>query len=100
MPRLLKTPEARRDLIGIGAYIEADNPDAADRLLELFEQKFRLLAEFPRIGRTRDELAPGLRSFPVGKYLIFYFPLSDGINVVRVVHGARNLRRIFRRRRE
>jgi|SRR3954447_10244262 toxin ParE1/3/4 len=100
MPRLLKTPEARLDLIEIGAYIEADNPDAADRLLDLFEEKFRLLAEFPGMGRTRDELVPGLRSFPVGKYLIFYFPLADGIDVVRVVHGARNLRKILRRRRK
>ncbi len=98
MPRILKTPEAELDLVEIAAYIEADNPAAADHLLDLFEQKFRLLSEFPLLGRTRDELAPSLRSFPVGSYVIFYLPLSDGIDVIRVLHGARNIRRLFRRR--
>ena len=68
MPRVLKTPEAELDLIEISAYIEADNPSAADRLLDKIDQKCRLLSEFPGLGRLREELAESLRSFPVGNY--------------------------------
>jgi toxin ParE1/3/4 len=60
-----------------------------------------LLSEFPGLGRPRDELAESLRSFPVGNYVIFYLPLGDGINVIRVLHGARDIRRrMFRNRGE
>jgi len=45
----------------------------------------------------REDLAPSLRSFPVGNYLIFYRPITDGVEVVRMLHGARELRRIFKR---
>ena len=98
MPRVLTTPTAERDLVSIGSYIPADNPDAADRLLATFQEKFERLAEFPRMGQSRPELAPSIHSYPIGNYLVFYLPLPDGIDVVRVLHGARNLRRIFRRR--
>jgi toxin ParE1/3/4 len=97
MPRVLKTPRAELDLIEIAAYIEADNPAAADRLLDTFEEKFRLLSQFPGFGQQRDDLAASLRSFPVGSYVVFYLPLSDGIDVIRVLHGARNIRRLFKR---
>lgn len=45
----------------------------------------------PSIGRLHDELAENLRSFPVGRYVIFYLPLLDGIEIVRVLHSARDL---------
>jgi len=48
------------------------------------------------MGRLRDELADGLRSFPVGRYVIFYRPIPKGIEIVRVLHGARDLDAIFR----
>ncbi|MDB5356326.1 MAG: hypothetical protein JWN24_2779 [Phycisphaerales bacterium] len=97
MPRVLKTPRAERDLVAIGKHIAVRNPRAAARMLDAFQEKFELLSRFPNGGTARDELEPGLRSFPVGNYVIFYLPFSDGISVVRVVHGARNLRRLFRR---
>jgi toxin ParE1/3/4 len=53
------------------------------------------LADFPQIGTRRDELKAGLRSQPVGNYLIFYFPLEDGIDIVRVLHGSRDVDAIF-----
>jgi toxin ParE1/3/4 len=55
-----------------------------------------MLAEHPGAGPARDELMRGLRSFPVGNYLLLYRPAIDGIELVRVSHGARNLRRLFR----
>lgn len=97
MPRVLKTPAAEQDLTEIGTYIANDNPAAADRLLETVEGKLRLLAAFPFAGTSREEFAPALRSSPVGNYLIFYESIEDGIEVIRVLHGARNLRRIFRK---
>jgi len=47
------------------------------------------------MGRARDELEVGLRSFPVGRYAIFYLPIPDGVEIVRVLHGARDLDAIF-----
>jgi len=64
---ILRRPQARLDLIDIWNYIADDNEAAADRLLDRIEQ--------PKAGRERAELAPGLRSFPVGNYLLFYLPL-------------------------
>ena len=43
------------------------------------------------MGRARDELAADLRSFPFGRYVIFYEPIEDGIDVVRVLHSARDI---------
>jgi toxin ParE1/3/4 len=47
------------------------------------------------LGRTREELAPELRSFPFGRYVIFYEVIPDGMAIVRVLHGARDLGRLF-----
>jgi toxin ParE1/3/4 len=43
------------------------------------------------MGRNRDELYPGLKSFPVGKYIIFYLPISGGLEIVRILHGMRDI---------
>ncbi len=47
------------------------------------------------MGRKREELAPLLRSFPVGNYVIFYRPASGGIQIIRVLHGARDVSKLF-----
>jgi len=47
------------------------------------------------MGKSRDELAAGLRSFPIGQYIIFYQPVPGGVDIVRVLHGARDLDAIF-----
>ncbi|MDB5332956.1 MAG: parE1 3 4, toxin ParE1/3/4 [Phycisphaerales bacterium] len=97
MAEIRRSREAVRDGAEIWHYIAYDSPEAADRLLDLFNQKIKLLSESPGMGAMRDELAPSLRSFPVGSYLIFYRPIPSGIEVVRIIHGARNLKRIFKR---
>lgn len=43
------------------------------------------------MGRKVEELAPNLRSFPIGSYLIFYRPIEDGIQLIRILHGARDI---------
>jgi toxin ParE1/3/4 len=91
-PRLLRTPRADEDLINIWNYIARDNPAAADRLLDILDEKSQALAHNPKIGKARDDIAAGVRHFPVGKYLILYRDIGDGVEVVRYIHGMRRLR--------
>jgi toxin ParE1/3/4 len=78
-------------LPNIWRYIAADNPDAADRLLLRIDSRLSLYADNPGMGQARDRLLPGLRSFPVGAYLVFYRAVPHEIEVVRVLHGSRKL---------
>jgi toxin ParE1/3/4 len=57
------------------------------RIGEIFE----MLLENPLAGRERRELRAGLRSFPVGNFVIFYVPLPDGIEIIRVMHGRQDI---------
>jgi toxin ParE1/3/4 len=82
-----RRPQAHLDLIEIWSYIADDNEAAADRMLDRFDKTLRMLRDRPMTGRERPELAPGLRSFPVGKYILFYLPLANGIDLVRVRSG-------------
>jgi toxin ParE1/3/4 len=95
MAQLLKRPAASADLEDIWWYIAQDSPEAADRLLDRIQEKLLSLSQFPHMGASRDDLMPRLRSFSVSNYLIFYFPLEDGIEVIRVLHGARDAEVIF-----
>ncbi len=88
-------PEAQADLHQIWDYIAEGDVDAATRFVDLAEEKCSLLARSPDIGRVRDELAPGLRSFPVGKYVIFYGRAKGGIEIVRVLSSWRDIPALF-----
>jgi toxin ParE1/3/4 len=95
MGQILRTNQAHRDLVEIAVYLNEQNPVAADRVLDAIDDYCRLLADFPEMGRKRDELAPSLRSYPVGNYVIFYRVESKGIQIIRVLHGARDLPGFF-----
>jgi toxin ParE1/3/4 len=95
MARVIHTRQARDDLLSIWSYIAADNPSAADRLLDTIDRRCAALAENPKLGPARPDIAAELRYFPVGSYLIFYREVSEGVEIVRVLHGARNVRAIF-----
>ena len=95
MLRVLKSPEAENDLDEIWWYIAQDNPDNADKLLDEIEKISLQLAQFKNMGRNRDELHTGLQSFPVGKYVIFYLPISGGIKIIRVLHGMMDIETFF-----
>jgi toxin ParE1/3/4 len=95
MSRVLVTRRGREDMLAIWAYIAADDPAAADRVLDAIDRRCRALADKPALGRTRPDIAPGLRYSPVGSYLIFYRQVDEGVEVVRVLHGARNALAIF-----
>src|SRR5436309_6116263 len=92
------TGPAGRDLREIRTYIARDDPEAARRMVATIRGKCRLLSQHPALGRPREDLQPGIRSFPVGAYLIFYQPAADGIQVVRVLHGARDIPALFESR--
>jgi len=96
MPRVLRTDRTEADLLEIWAYVARDNPRAADRVLADIAAACKVLAENPAVGRLREELACGLRSFAVGKYVVFYRLARGGIVVVRVLHGARDVQRDIR----
>lgn len=91
MPQVLRTSQAHLDLVEIGLRIASDNPVAAARLLDRIDEICRLLATQPGMGRPRPDLHPGVRSFPVGSYVIFYRQVTEGIQVLRVMHGARDI---------
>jgi toxin ParE1/3/4 len=92
---VLKRPLVETDLDEIWWYIAQDNADAADRLLDKIEERCRTLARFPEMGMNRDELMSGLRSLPIGNYLVFYLPTEDGIEIVRVLPGMRDIDALF-----
>lgn len=95
MAMIQRTAQAEEDLIEIWIYIAQDIPRAADCVLDEIEQRFFALAENPLMGRLRPDIAPEFRYFVVGNYLIIYRTISDGIQIVRVVHGARDLPNLF-----
>lgn len=87
------TPQAEADLLEIAAYVARDNPIAADRLVDRLRDKGRLLAEHPGIGRPYGRRRA--RLFPVGTYLVLYRENPEGIEVLRYVHGRRDLPRVL-----
>lgn len=86
---------AEQDLLEIWNYIAKDNPNAADRFVDLLTEKCEFLAASPEIGRRREELSPRLRSFPVGRYVIFYRIAERGIEVARILSAYRDLGQFF-----
>jgi toxin ParE1/3/4 len=85
--RLYKRPQVDVDVDSIWDFIASDNVTAADRVLDRIGDVLDMLIRNPLAGRQRPELAPGLRSFPAGNYIVFYLPLDDGIEVVRILSG-------------
>jgi toxin ParE1/3/4 len=98
VPTITIRPLARIDTIEIWEYIAEDSEAQADAFVDRLDGQFALLAIQPKLGRLRDELGADLRSFPFNPYTIFYQTLPDGIGVVRVLHGARDLEAQFRPR--
>lgn len=95
MLRVTRRPLAQTDILDIWDFIADDSVAAADRWVDDLDAQFRMLATQPMMGRARDELAPRVRSVPFGRYVVFYVPLDDGIDVVRVLHGARDIDAMF-----
>jgi toxin ParE1/3/4 len=85
------------DLDEIRDYIQAQNPRAANELVDKLFDALESLADAPELGERREDLALGIRSFVVHPYVIFYHRATDGIHVARIVHGARDFPSLFKR---
>ncbi len=86
---------AESDLKNIFSYIAESNTDSAKKFIKALMQKFKLLTENPKLGRSQDKLIFNLRSFPYKNYTIFYFPNETGVEIYRVFHGARDVEDLF-----
>ncbi len=90
--------EAEDDLDELWYYVASNSSvDTADRLVESITSRFFLLATYPEVGRRRDhDLRHGLRTFPVGDYLIAYRIEAEDVLILRVVRGSRDLEALLR----
>jgi toxin ParE1/3/4 len=86
-------PQARAELRNIWSYIvnESGNVAAADGVVDAITERFYLLSQYPRMGRSRDDLRPGLRSFPVGQYVIIYTIEDEDVEILHVFHGRQDI---------
>ncbi|HEX8626229.1 MAG TPA: type II toxin-antitoxin system RelE/ParE family toxin [Allosphingosinicella sp.] len=91
MKRVDITPAADRDADEIFAYIAGDDPRAAEEQIQRIFTAAKRLADFPESGRARPELGPGARTIVVGRYLLLYRVGPDSVDILRIVHGAREL---------
>ena len=83
----------------MGIY-RPNNPRAANWLIQTIVTPYLRLEDTPGMGRDRSELRPGIRSLPVKSYVIFYRFDEERVFVVRVLHGARNMRAVVRKETE
>jgi toxin ParE1/3/4 len=89
------SPTAIRDLEEISDYYAVRSFATGERLLEEFNKKCRYLAQFPRIGRSYEHLQVGMRGLLFNNHIIFYQLLNDGIEILRVLRGDRDLDTLF-----
>ena len=96
MPVVRITPQADNDLLQIWEYIAQDSIEQADKFIDEINVAFKRLAKMPLSARLRPELGDNIRSRPYGNYVIFYEPLSNGILVLDVLWGGRDIEAIFK----
>jgi toxin ParE1/3/4 len=98
MARLLQTDEAEQSIVAIGCYIaeQSQSLETAWRVLDRIEEKCRLYAAQPLLGEARPDLGVDVRCFPVDSFVVIYRPLPDGILLLLVVHGSRDIPAVFR----
>lgn len=95
MPALIVSPLAEEDLEEIWSFVAERDVGAADRLIDQITSRFDHLLAYPEAGRARHELLVNLRSLPVKRYVIFYQPTEDGVEIFRVLHGSRDVQGEF-----
>jgi toxin ParE1/3/4 len=92
--RLVFAPEAEADLIDIGSFIAESDPRQADRLVDRIRHSCQMLSRFPKAGPLRPDIAPAVRIMVVLKYIVVYRVRPRRIEIVRIAHGARDLRHL------
>ena len=90
------TPLAEADLEAIGDDIARGNPRRALTFVQELRERCAKIVHMPRAAPLRPELGEGIRVVTFGRYLICYSERDpDQVVVERIVHGARNLKRLF-----
>lgn len=99
MARVERSTSAKADVLAAARFIaeQSQSRATAKRWIDVIDRKLKLLARHSHAGEARPDLGINVRSFPVGGYVIFYRPLRDGIEVLRVLNASRDIPRIFRR---
>ena len=97
MSRFILTANAARDIDEILEYVlQHDGPGPALHIHQRLYEEFSKIADQPGIGHVRDDLADvSLRAWCVFNYLIIYPPETKPLQIIRVIHGMRDLHRIF-----
>lgn len=83
---------SEQDLERIADYLGKQNVAAAVKVLERLTEKFEFLADFPGAGQVDERFGKGIRIFPAGSYVIYYVARKSGVEIMRVIHGARDIR--------
>jgi toxin ParE1/3/4 len=91
VPSVRYTVRARQDLIDIWLEVNEVDPSAADELYNRLEARVEILRRFPTSGPLRPDKAPEARALVELPYLILYRIIPEGVQIVRVLHGARNI---------
>ncbi|WP_430453842.1 type II toxin-antitoxin system RelE/ParE family toxin [Rhodopirellula europaea] len=92
MPTFVLSDEAEIDIAGIGEYVAGRNIAAAIKMLDRIEETCQTLAENPGLGEFREGFGvPGCRSFTVSRYVIFFRPNGNGVDIARILDGSRDL---------
>ena len=84
-------PSAIADLDSIYYQIGQEDVDAADRMINRIYGSAHRLVDFPKSAPVRPDIGKGVRSLVVGRYLLLYRVEADRVDVVRVVHGSRDV---------
>jgi toxin ParE1/3/4 len=93
-PRI--TERAQADLDDLWDHLAERNEAAADRLVDEILERSRFHVRFPKTGRSRADIAPSVRSFVVRPYVIFFRAVDDTIEILRVLHGSRDIDSIMK----
>ena len=83
--------QAEKDLEDIWVYLTQQDELLADKRIAQILNRLPMLSQYPNMGKQREDILVGLRSFPVKPYVIFYDQISDGIEVIRILHQARDV---------
>jgi toxin ParE1/3/4 len=98
MKKLRISHLAEADLAEIWLHIAEDRPSAADRMLDRFKRQFLLLSRNPEMGELREDIGFDVRQTSVSSYVILHRTREEWVEVVRVIHGARDIPTEYRRR--
>ena len=95
MTKVSYSPQAEAELVEIGGYIAQDSERHAEEFVARLRDRAQSIARAPRIYRQREDLGSGLRSAAISDYVILFRIAAEGIEILHIVHGARDLNRLF-----